>query len=149
MRKASIARSTGPPRSMDMRGVEPRNSWLFSSCASSPTYQGRKRITMSSYARSIQGSPNLRRCTRLSVGDGGCCTNALQRRHWRRQGTSNGRVLRTISHYSRFTETMSDSYASWIDTTEGQKVQFKLWKETGEILTIIAPETEKLWDICL
>ncbi|PVF95987.1 NAD(P)-binding protein [Serendipita vermifera] len=48
------------------------------------------------------------------------------------------------SYVSR--RTISD-YASWIDTTEGQKVQFKLWKETGEILTIIAPETEKLWDI--
>jgi hypothetical protein len=39
------------------------------------------------------------------------------------------------------------SRSSWIDTPQGQKVQFKLWKETGEILTKVAPETEYLWDI--
>ncbi|PVF95994.1 hypothetical protein CPB86DRAFT_787412 [Serendipita vermifera] len=37
--------------------------------------------------------------------------------------------------------------ASWIDTPQGQKVQFKLWKEMGDILSKVAPETENLWNI--
>ncbi|PVF95993.1 NAD(P)-binding protein [Serendipita vermifera] len=35
----------------------------------------------------------------------------------------------------------------WIETAEGERVQTKLWKETGEIVTKIAPETADVWRI--
>ncbi|PVF95995.1 NAD(P)-binding protein [Serendipita vermifera] len=35
--------------------------------------------------------------------------------------------------------------AEWIDTAEGERVQAKLWKETADIVTKIAPETISIW----